>query len=51
MTELISKVALKLKKTYLKLLKAEAKHKVKKVQKLEKKIIELELKLKLKKEK
>jgi hypothetical protein len=42
----INDVLSKLEKTYLKLLKAEVKHKQNKVYKLEKKIIELELAMK-----
>lgn len=43
MTKTFNNLIEKLKNTYLKLLKAEVKHKQNKVYKLEKKIIELEL--------
>ena len=43
MSQAILEIKLKLQKAWLKLLKAEAKHKANKVEKWEKKVIELEL--------
>ena len=45
MNDFIDMINKKLRKTWLKLLKAEAKHKRKKVQKLEKKLMDLEWKM------
>jgi hypothetical protein len=46
MTEKLNVIKLKLQKTWLRLLKAEAKRNIRKAAKLESKIIELELRLK-----
>ena len=46
MTEKLNVIKLKLQKTWLRLLKAEAKRNIRKAVKLESKIIELELRLK-----
>jgi hypothetical protein len=46
MTEKLNVIKLKLQKTWLRLLKAEAKRSIRKAAKLESKIIELELRLK-----
>ena len=46
MSKLINKLKQKMLKTWLKLLKAESEHREKKVKKLERKLMELEIKMK-----